>query len=64
VATITFSLLVVGLDVQEGERIFNLAALAVFCSIILHGLTDTPGAEWIARRATRPDEPATPAGGP
>jgi NhaP-type Na+/H+ or K+/H+ antiporter len=64
VATMTFSLLVLGLRVQEGERIFNLAALAVFCSIILHGLTDTPGAEWIARRATRPDEPATPAGGP
>jgi NhaP-type Na+/H+ or K+/H+ antiporter len=64
VATMTFSLLVLSLGIQEGERIFNLAALAVFCSIILHGLTDTPGSEWIARRATRPDEPATPAGGP
>jgi sodium/hydrogen antiporter len=37
--------------VQEGERIFDIAALAVFCSIILHGVTDTPGAEWIARRS-------------
>jgi sodium/hydrogen antiporter len=64
VATMTFSLLVLGLGVREGERIFNLAALVVFCSIILHGLTDTPGAEWIARRATRPDEPARPASGP
>ena len=51
VATMTFSLLVLGLGVEAGERIFNIAALAVFCSIIAHGLTDTPGAEWIARRA-------------
>lgn len=64
VATMTFSLLVLGLGVQEGERIFNLAALTVFCSIIAHGLTDTPGSEWIARRATRPDEPSRPACGP
>jgi NhaP-type Na+/H+ or K+/H+ antiporter len=64
VATMTFSLLVLGLGVQEGERIFNIAALAVFCSIILHGLTDTPGSEWLARRATRPDGPARPASEP
>jgi NhaP-type Na+/H+ or K+/H+ antiporter len=64
VATMTFSLLVLGLGVQQGERIFNLAALTVFCSIILHGLTDTPGSEWIAERATRPDEPERRAGGP
>jgi NhaP-type Na+/H+ or K+/H+ antiporter len=64
VATMTFSLLVLGLGVQEGERIFNLAALAVFCSIIAHGLTDTPGVDWIAKRTTRPDEPSTPAGAP
>jgi sodium/hydrogen antiporter len=61
VATMTFSLLVLGLGVEQRERIFNIAALAVFCSIIAHGLTDTPGAEWIARRATRPDEPSKPA---
>jgi NhaP-type Na+/H+ or K+/H+ antiporter len=51
VATMTFSLLVLGEGLAEGDRIFNIAALAVFCSIILHGLTDTPGAEWIARRS-------------
>ena len=33
------------------ERITNLAALAVFTSILAHGLTDKPGADWIARRA-------------
>lgn len=50
VATVTFSILVLGERLAAGERIFNLAALAVFCSIILHGLTDTPGSEWLARR--------------
>ena len=51
VATMTFSLLVLAEGIQSGERIFNLAALTVFCSILVHGLTDTPGANWIARRA-------------
>ena len=64
VATMTFSILILGQGIAEGERIFNLAALAVFCSIIVHGLTDTPGSEWLARRATRRDEPATQASGP
>jgi sodium/hydrogen antiporter len=50
VASMTFSLLVLGMAIAEGERIFNIVALVVFCSILAHGLTDTPGAEWIARR--------------
>lgn len=53
VATMTFSLLVLGEGVPGGERIFNLAALVVLCSIVLHGLSDTPGSEWIARREER-----------
>jgi NhaP-type Na+/H+ or K+/H+ antiporter len=51
VATMTFALLVLSHRISAGTRIFNLAALAVFCSIIAHGVSDTPGAEWIARRA-------------
>ena len=51
VATMTFSLLVLSEGIPQGERIFNLAALVVMCSVIAHGLTDTPGAEWIGRRA-------------
>jgi NhaP-type Na+/H+ or K+/H+ antiporter len=51
VATMTFSLLVLGSGVADGERIFNLAALVVLCSILAHGLTDQPGSEWMARRA-------------
>lgn len=53
VATMTFSLLVLADRIPAGSRIFNLAALAVFASIVLHGVTDTPGAEWIARRSRR-----------
>ena len=51
VATMTFSLLVLSEAIPQGERIFNLAALVVICSVIAHGLSDTPGAEWIGRRA-------------
>jgi sodium/hydrogen antiporter len=53
VATMTFSLLVLGQGIQEGHRIFNIAALTVFASILAHGLTDTPGANAIARHAER-----------
>lgn len=51
VATMTFSLLVLAAQVPDAERIFNLAALAVFASILLHGASDHPGSEWMARRA-------------
>lgn len=51
VATMTFSLLVLDQHIANGQRIFDLTALVVFCSIIAHGLTDTPGANWIARHA-------------
>src|SRR5207302_512786 len=57
VATMTFSLLVLNARVTDGVRIFNLAALVVFCSILVHGLTDTPGAQWIARRSEEPRVP-------
>lgn len=53
VATMTFSLLVLADRVPAGERIFNLAALCVFASILAHGLTDTPGVAWLARRQAR-----------
>ena len=50
----TFSLLVLADQIPQNERIFNIAALCVFVSILAHGLTDTPGSEWIARRAAQP----------
>jgi sodium/hydrogen antiporter len=54
VATMTFSLLVLASGFEGDARIFNLAALCVFVSILAHGLTDSPGVEWIAKRAARP----------
>jgi NhaP-type Na+/H+ or K+/H+ antiporter len=60
VATMTFSLLVLGAGFAGAERIFDLAALCVFASILAHGLSDTPGAEWIARRAPRRAAPPAP----
>jgi NhaP-type Na+/H+ or K+/H+ antiporter len=51
VATMTFALLVLSRDISAGERIFGIAALAVVASTLLHGLTDHPGSEWMARHA-------------
>jgi NhaP-type Na+/H+ or K+/H+ antiporter len=52
VATIAFGVLILSRRIDDGTRIFNIAALAVFASILLHGITDTPGIRWIARRST------------
>jgi sodium/hydrogen antiporter len=53
VATMTFALLVLAEPIASGERITDIAALAVFVSILAHGLSDQPGAEWMARHAER-----------
>jgi NhaP-type Na+/H+ or K+/H+ antiporter len=50
VATMSFSLLILGRQLPAGERIFNIAALAVVASVLLHGLTETTGINWIAER--------------
>jgi len=54
VATMTFSLLILDTGFS---RIFNVAALCVFASILAHGLSDTPGSEWVARRAEAGERP-------
>ena len=63
VATMTFSIFVLSSTITEGERIFDIAALTVFVSIIVHGVTDTAGANWIARKAEQEEtlERAPPA---
>jgi sodium/hydrogen antiporter len=53
VATMAFALFVLGSGAGEAERVFNIAALCVVISIIVHGLTDHPGSEWISRRTQR-----------
>ncbi len=53
VGTMAFSLLVLSQPIASGQRIFNLAAVVVVFSILAHGATDTPGADWIARRGER-----------
>ncbi|MCU0313502.1 MAG: sodium:proton antiporter [Solirubrobacteraceae bacterium] len=59
VATMTYSLFLLGQGIPGAEEITNLAALCVVTSIIVHGLTDTPGAEWMARHAERREAAAT-----
>jgi NhaP-type Na+/H+ or K+/H+ antiporter len=44
---------VLGSSAPRAEEIVGIAALAVFASIIVHGLTDHPGSEWMARHAER-----------
>jgi NhaP-type Na+/H+ or K+/H+ antiporter len=56
VATMAFSLLILNREIAAADRIFDIAALAVFTSIIVHGLTDHPGSEWMAREAERERE--------
>jgi sodium/hydrogen antiporter len=51
VASMTFALIVLDDQLTNGVRIFDLTALVVFCSIIVHGISDTFGANWIARRS-------------
>jgi len=53
VATMTFSLLVLGEGIADGRRILNIAALTVLASILAHGLTDVPGSNALARHAER-----------
>jgi hypothetical protein len=47
----TFALFVLGSSVPDARPVASIAALTVFISIIVHGLSDHPGAEWMARRA-------------
>lgn len=58
VATMTFGLLVLQKHLTAGARIFDITALVVICSTIIHGATDTAGARWIADRAGDAEEQA------
>jgi NhaP-type Na+/H+ or K+/H+ antiporter len=50
VASMLFALFVLKSDVGNNDLIFDTAAIAIIASIVAHGLTDTIGAQWLARR--------------
>lgn len=50
VASMLFALFVFKSDVGGKDLIFDVAAIAIITSIVAHGLTDTVGAKWLARR--------------
>jgi NhaP-type Na+/H+ or K+/H+ antiporter len=50
VASMLFALFVLKSEVPHGELIFDIAAVTIIASIVAHGLTDTVGARWLARR--------------
>jgi sodium/hydrogen antiporter len=50
VASMLFALFVLKSQVANGELVFDVAAIAIITSIVAHGLTDTIGARWVARR--------------
>lgn len=50
VASMLFAIYVLKSDVEHAGLIFDVAAVTVIASIVAHGLTDTLGARWIARR--------------
>jgi sodium/hydrogen antiporter len=54
VASMLFALFVFKSAVGEKDLIFDVAAIAIITSIIAHGLTDTVGARWLARRVGLP----------
>lgn len=50
VASMLFALFVLKSRVADAGLIFDIASLAIIASIVAHGLTDTVGAKWMARR--------------
>jgi NhaP-type Na+/H+ or K+/H+ antiporter len=50
VASMLFALFVIKSDVGNSGLIFDTAAITIIASIVAHGLTDTVGARWLARR--------------
>ncbi len=56
VASMLFALFVLKSQVGEGELIFDVAAITILSSIVAHGLTDTVGARWMARRVGLSEE--------
>ena len=56
VASMLFALFVVKSNVADHNLIFDIAAITILTSIVAHGLTDTVGAQWLARRVGLSDQ--------
>jgi sodium/hydrogen antiporter len=63
VASMLFALLVLHSAVPHNELVFEAASFVILVSIMAHGLTDTIGSHWIARRVA-PDGPEADWGPP
>ncbi len=50
VASMLFALFVLKSPVDDNGLIFDIASIAIIASIVAHGLTDTVGTRWMARR--------------
>jgi sodium/hydrogen antiporter len=50
VASMLFALLILKSQVDDRGLIFDVASITIIASIVAHGLTDTVGAKWMARR--------------
>lgn len=50
VASMLFALFVLKSQIDDRGLIFDVASIAIIASIAAHGLTDTLGAKWMARR--------------
>jgi NhaP-type Na+/H+ or K+/H+ antiporter len=61
VASMLFALFVLKSGVDNGSLIFDIASIVIIASIVAHGLTDTVGARWLARRG-QDREPLTLSG--
>ena len=57
VASMLFALLVLKSNIPYSAEIFDVAAFTIIASIVAHGLTDTVGARWLARRGGLEPEP-------
>jgi NhaP-type Na+/H+ or K+/H+ antiporter len=53
VASMLFALLVLKSTVADRSLVFDIASIVIVASIVVHGLTDTIGAAWVADRVDR-----------
>lgn len=56
VASMLFALLALKSAVPDRTLVFDTASIVIVASIVAHGLTDTIGAGWVARRVSEAEE--------